>query len=403
MASNTCTVTAEPAEGGLLIRLAGSVAADNAPDVEEAITAIRAQWPGLAITLDADELEYVASAGLRVVMRLIKAVGELTLINANPEVYDVFEMTGFTELMDVRRAAREVSVEGCEVIGEGGFGKVYRTDPETIVKVYNPTVTREFVDGEREQARRTFVLGVPTAIPYDLVRVGDCWGLVFELLDAKTVAQVVNAEPARVDECARILGRLLKELHAIEVPAGRLRDRAEVLRGWYTDVMGPYLEPDEVRIICDYIDSVPHGTTFLHGDYHTKNIMLQNGEPILIDVGDAAMGHPVFDWAQMCLNYIMLPGAIRAGMRPESLLGYSVELAAPLWRGQLATYLGADDAGELDRFQAMLMPLANLLSTYAGAQIAGATPKVLASRVEKMMRPRNIPAILSAPPIEWPR
>ena len=31
---------------------------------------------------------------------------------------------------------REISVEGCELLGKGGNGAVYRLDEETIVKVY---------------------------------------------------------------------------------------------------------------------------------------------------------------------------------------------------------------------------------------------------------------------------
>ena len=34
------------------------------------------------------------------------------------------------------RPMREISIEGCEVIGKGGNGVVYKLDPETIVKVY---------------------------------------------------------------------------------------------------------------------------------------------------------------------------------------------------------------------------------------------------------------------------
>ena len=33
---------------------------------------------------------------------------------------------------------REISVEGCEVIGKGGQGTIYRLDEETIVKLYQP-------------------------------------------------------------------------------------------------------------------------------------------------------------------------------------------------------------------------------------------------------------------------
>ena len=84
-----------------------------------------------------------ASAGLRVILRLRKQEPELAIVNVSPEVYEIFEMTGFTEMMPVSRAYRRVSVDGCEVIGQGANGKVYRLDPETIIKVYlNPTAFR---------------------------------------------------------------------------------------------------------------------------------------------------------------------------------------------------------------------------------------------------------------------
>lgn len=380
-----------------IIQLTGSITAGNADELEDRIASILAQTGATVAELSATGLDYISSAGLRVIMRLLKRLDEVSVTDASNGVYDVFEMTGLTELMRVGRRAREMSVEGCELIGEGGFGKVYRTDPETIVKVYAPTCTREFVDGERERARSVFVLGVPTAIPYDLVRVGESWGLVFELLDADTVARVVDREPDRVDELAHILGGLLKELHAIEVPAGRLPNKADIICRWCTDVVGPFLEPDELKVITGYLDAIPVYNTFLHGDYHSKNIMLKDGAPLLIDVGDAAMGNPLIDWAQMGLNYLLLPGAVRSGGRPQSLLGYDPDLAAPLWRGQIGAYLGTEDEGRIADFQASIMPLMWLLASYNGANIAGNTPEAIQTRVEQGIRPRAIPAMLNAP------
>ena len=101
-----------------------------------------------------------------------------------------------------------LSVEGCELIGQGANGKVYRTDRETIIKVYkNPDALLE-IHRERELARLAFVAGVPTAIPYDVVRIegsgeaesgtaeaGDSkratYGSVFELLNAKNFARLL--------------------------------------------------------------------------------------------------------------------------------------------------------------------------------------------------------------------
>ena len=87
--------------------------------------------------LDASQLEYISSAGLRVLLKLAKAVGDVTVNNVSSDVYEIFSVTGFTEILNVKKALREVSIEGCEMIGAGGYGSVYRIDAETIVRVYH--------------------------------------------------------------------------------------------------------------------------------------------------------------------------------------------------------------------------------------------------------------------------
>ena len=123
------------------------------------------------IVIDAEQLEYISSAGLRVLMKLRKTVGKpLPVINVSRDVYDIFETTGFTELLDVKKAPRKISLEGCEVIGQGGHGKVYRLDEETIIKVYHDKSPLSLIEKEREYAKNAFVNGVPSAIAYDIVQ-----------------------------------------------------------------------------------------------------------------------------------------------------------------------------------------------------------------------------------------
>lgn len=373
----------------------------NAKVLDDELDAVVAQGGFDCIELDAGELTYISSAGLRVVMKLLKKHQRLSLINALPDVYNSFEITGFSRLLPIRRAPRLVSIDGCEFIGSGGFGEVYRIDPETIVKVYNKGCTRDFVEREREQAQNAFVMGVPTAISYDLVLVNGRYGLVFELLDADTVANIVDHDPSRVPECAQMLSGLLKELHAIKVPEGTMRDRAAEMREWWEKTLAGLVEPDEAAAVAAYLDSVPRGDSFLHGDFHAKNVMLRGDEPLLIDIGEAAMGHPVYDLAQMVLAYVMLPQSVLAGKRPRSLLGYDPELAAPLWRGQIEDYFGVHDDAGFSRVQAMLMPLAYLSAFYAGSQVAGNDVAAIKPQFDAMFRPLVLPAIAAAPSIDF--
>lgn len=54
------------------------------------------------VNIDAKELEYISSAGLRCLLVLYKNVGNVNLINANEQVKEVLEMTGFDSFIKVR-------------------------------------------------------------------------------------------------------------------------------------------------------------------------------------------------------------------------------------------------------------------------------------------------------------
>ena len=114
----------------LTIFLEGRIDTNNAAAAEaELMSAVRSA-EGAEIVLDTEGLSYISSAGLRVLMKLRKQAGTaITVENVSREVYDIFETTGFTELLNVKKALRQLSVEGCELIGSGGFGRVYRIDP----------------------------------------------------------------------------------------------------------------------------------------------------------------------------------------------------------------------------------------------------------------------------------
>lgn len=93
-------------------------------------------------------------------------------MNVSPEVYEIFHVTGFTKLMDVKKRLREINVEGCEEIGSGAYGRVYRLDSETIAKLYSPSINPAVVERERTISQKAFLMGIPTAISFDMVKCG---------------------------------------------------------------------------------------------------------------------------------------------------------------------------------------------------------------------------------------
>ena len=175
----------------LVIYLEGELNSYSAEPMGKEIDDIIANNKFKRLVLDLDMLRYISSAGLRIILRLKQQYDDVSIINASLEVYDVFQMTGFTSVMDVQKALRKVDLSHAEVIGDGFFSTVYRLDKDTIVKVFNRTSDSQQIERELRLAKEAFVLGVPTAISFDIVKAGDKMGVIFEMLDCKSLKNVL--------------------------------------------------------------------------------------------------------------------------------------------------------------------------------------------------------------------
>lgn len=333
-------ITSSVTGGVLTIFLSGRIYTANADAVEAEINAARSENEHTSVVLDAEKLEYSTSSGLRVVLRLRKAEPALKIINVSSELYEIFEMTGFTEMLPVERAMRKLSVEGCEVIGRGAKGTVYRYDPETIVKVYKNPDSLPDIKNERELARRAFVLGIPTAIPYDIVRVGKSYGSVFELLNAKTFSKLIVEHPEQIDAYVGQFASLLRQIHETPVKKDDVPDVKIIVRKWIVTAAAELPAPQTERL-TSLVDAVPDVNTLLHCDYHTNNIMMQNGETLLIDMDTLSRGHAVFELANVYITYVGF-GVVDPGI-VESFMGMPYELTSRIWREFLPKYLQSDD------------------------------------------------------------
>ena len=280
----------------------GSIDTNNAEQIGEEIANTRAQYPNGSLVLNMEDLKYISSAGLRQILKLKKKEKDFKIINCSSEIYEIFEMTGFTEMMDISKGYRKMSVDGCEVIGEGSNGVVYRLNPDTIIKVYRNSDALDDIKRERELARTALVLGINTAIPFDVVKVGDKYGSVFELLSAKSLTKLIVAEPENRDKYVKVFADMLKEIHETMVKPGLLPSAKETALKWVR-----YLEdhiPEETyEKLYSMVDAVEECNNMIHGDYHTNNVHYSNGEAILIDMDTLSVGNPIFEFASIFLAY----------------------------------------------------------------------------------------------------
>lgn len=321
------------------IDLTGRIDSNNAATVEVELFSQLEGKDSAPVELNAEKLDYISSAGLRVLLRIRKNHPEMSIINASAEIYDILDMTGFTEMMNVQRAYRVVSIDGCEEIGRGANGRIYRIDQDNVVKVYNNADALEDIKHEREVAKLALVLGLPTAISYDIVRVGESYGSVFELLNAKSFSNILATEPEKMQWCVDEFVSLLKKIHGTVVPAGKLPDMRKTASDW-ANFLTDYLPQEAGNKLCRLIDAIPRDDHMIHGDYHTKNVVLQGDEVLIIDMDTLAVGHPVFELASMFNAFIGF-----AEYDHEHVLhfmGFDYETSSKFWHKVLATYLNTN-------------------------------------------------------------
>ena len=96
------TITKHQNGTNLEIALEGRLDTTSAPELE---AALNQSLPGAeSLTMDFDKLEYISSAGLRVLLSAQKVMnkqGKMVIRNVKPEIMEIFDVTGFVDILNI--------------------------------------------------------------------------------------------------------------------------------------------------------------------------------------------------------------------------------------------------------------------------------------------------------------
>ena len=239
------------------------------------------------------------------------------------------------------RKYKEVSIDGCKLLASGAKGEVYRIDDELIIKVFNQKNTYHDVEQEIALSRKAFVMGIPTAISFGIYAVGDRYGAMYELLDSETVSNLIARNPTRVDHYAAVFAELAQTIHGIHVTEDDgFPDGIDRLRKYVSG--GVWKENEKLAARCmELVDTIPVSDTLTHGDFHTNNVFIMRGEPILIDLDRLSTGHPMIEISDLYYFYVILGEDDPAVV--EDFMGFSYETAKLFFEFFLRRYLDTED------------------------------------------------------------
>ena len=294
--------------GSLLITLPTRIDAKNAAAFEKELFAVEQLHDAEEILLDAKNLAYISSLGLRVILKLAKKIKTTPtlMVNASNEVYNVFDVTGMTSFIKVLRKRRSVNLTSTKLLAFGMFGSVYRVNEEQILKVFYDLTTERKIQEIVDTMRIAFTHGIPTILPFEVVKTEKGFGILLELLNAQVLSTLMHDNPKDFDRHVIEMVKLAKTLADTEFEEYLLKNRNDFM----TEVVesaAEYLTPEEISVLKSYVDLVPRRNSGVHGDLHARNIMITDGKPFLIDMDEFGCGHPVWDIAGTHLIYQMIP------------------------------------------------------------------------------------------------
>ena len=86
----------------VVLGLEGRLDTVSAPELEQIIKEL---LPGLSsLTLDFEKLDYISSAGLRVLLsaqKIMNKQGGMTVKHVNATIMEIFEVTGFSDILTI--------------------------------------------------------------------------------------------------------------------------------------------------------------------------------------------------------------------------------------------------------------------------------------------------------------
>ncbi|MDO5331119.1 MAG: aminoglycoside phosphotransferase family protein, partial [Bacillota bacterium] len=207
----------------------------------------------------------------------------------------------------------------------------------------------------------------------------DTHGAVYEMLEADTLAQYIMDHPDEVEVVAEKAAKLLKEMHQKELPFGFLKPAKNTLQDWLNDAK-PYLSSDEISSLSDIINNFKDTNTFLHLDFHTKNVMVREGELVIIDLDDACVGDPLIDIA--CLMMSMCNDTW-GDEECLHFVGMTKSLKDSYIKKFLETYFDTTNEAQIDSVLAKLRPINGLRTIHARVNRLGMSEEARKAKIDE--------------------
>ena len=185
-------------------------------------------------------------------------------------------------------------------------------------------------------------------------------GVVYEIIKSLTLGETMQANPERIEELTELYVAQLNHLHATRTDHPIFGSA----KAFYTKQVADaskYFTEEEGEQLKLILEALPEGDRLVHCDAHPKNLMIQNGEMLWIDMEGMSLGHPIYDLISIAV--------IINGMRTDEMIlgiaGMTNATVAIMREHFIRKYFKTDDPAMVERYTKMLDALRLIRTVFA--------------------------------------
>ena len=363
----------------IIVYLEGNITKENCISLEKNILDIATKTPQLMLKFDLKELKNITSAGIRMLMNIknsLKNQPNIKLENVNQNIYDILISSGLAEIFDIYKIYRDINIDNLELVGKGANSKVLRLTDDKVIKIFSKNTNLDMlIQNEANMTKIAFQCGIPTPITYDIVKAGDCYGLIYEYLDAKDLIKIMEEDKAHLVDYIKQFTQLMKHMHSIEIKNNKFNDLKFMSLRLLPSLKGKVLNDEDYEKIKKIYENIPDKKTFVHGDCHPGNVMVKNGKMFFIDLAGAGVGHHITDLMGMYNIYrinIHNPDKMK---NSPLLKNFTMDELNLIWDTFLKEYLGTEDEKILKKAEEQIAGFSYTRILFAEIALPGYIPK----------------------------
>lgn len=177
--------------------------------------------------------------------------------------------------------------------------KTIYKDGNTCIKVFNAGYSKADVLNEALNQARIEETGLKTPKLLEVTMIDGKWAIVSELIEGRTLAQLMEENPARKQAYIAMLVDIQLEMHSKTCPLlNKLKDKMD------RKICQTELDATTRYDLHMRLDTMPKHNKVCHGDFNPSNIIItENGTPYIIDWAHATQGNASADAARTYLLF----------------------------------------------------------------------------------------------------